>query len=85
MSYLLKKGSVVEDIDNELVIVTNTGDAAVMNETAGIVLKELFKKRDVEEIVQTLIAKYETDTATVESDLQILFAELINKGLIRED
>ena len=85
MSYRLNEGAVLEDIDSELVIVTDNGDAAVMNETAGVVLQELLLQKDAGEIARTLAADYDIDVKVVENDLQSFFDELIEKELLQRD
>jgi hypothetical protein len=83
MELRLREGAAIEDIDGELVIVTEDGDAAVMNETAGLVLREILKHNDTEEITEKLVATFDIDGPTAERDLQAVLAELLEKELLQ--
>jgi len=82
MSFILENGVSIECVDGQSIMITAVGDAAVLNETADYMLKELLKGVEKDAIVNMIVTKYEIDVDTVLKDLDNLVHELMNKKLI---
>jgi hypothetical protein len=82
MRYELSGGVAVDNIDGTIVITTNGGDAAVLNETAGVMLDLLLETQDVDAIVAAIVKKYDIDEQTIQTDFSDLLADLITKEIL---
>jgi len=85
MSYKLREGVTIEHVDEQNILITERGDAAVLNKTAEYILSLLLKNADYEEVILKTAEKYKVDINIVRSDVEKLVCELMNKELIESD
>lgn len=82
MSYKLGNGVTIENVDGNSILITERGDAAVLNETGAYILDLLLKNNGYEDVIDKIKEIYKVDSNIVGNDVQKLVCELINKGLI---
>ena len=82
MKYQLSRGVTIERVDGQSIMITEAGDAAVLNETAGYILDHLLNGEKIDTIVQSTLQNYEVEYSVVTKDIEALLLALKNKGLI---
>ncbi len=85
MKYKLYKGVTIEHVDGHNVLITERGDAAVLNETAEYILGLLLDGTDYEAVIQKTAKIYKLDRDIVSGDFEKLVRELMDKELIESD
>lgn len=82
MRYGLCRGVTVEAVDGHTVVITEKGDAVVLNETAGFMLNTILEERSFEDAVRTGVECYDVDENTIRSDWEEFLRETINKNIL---
>lgn len=82
MGYKLCERVSIEHVDGHDILITERGDAAVLNETAEYVLNCLLNRIGYEEVIQKTSEIYDTDSSIVTKDVEVLVCELMNKELL---
>jgi hypothetical protein len=82
MNYKLCEGVTIEHVDGHGILITEKGDAAVLNETAEFILSLLINGNDDKVAIQKVAETYNVDNSIVNSDVEKLVCELADKELI---
>ncbi len=83
MNYKLCEGVTIEHVDGHSILITEKGDAAVLNETAEFILDLIIiNGADDKAAIQKTSEIYNVDSNIVNSDVEKLVCELADKELI---
>lgn len=82
MDFELVEGVTMESVDGNAVLITEKGDAAILNETAARILGLLSEDVGFDEAVGIVASEYLTDESTAAADAKRLLGTLSDKGLI---
>jgi hypothetical protein len=82
MNYKLCEDVTIEEVDNNSILVSEKGDAAILNETAAQILKLLLAGQEVQKIAEIIAKDYGIDEHTVRNDVEELICELADKKLV---
>lgn len=82
MRYELSNGTMVDDVDGTNVITTSDGNAAVLNEMAGVMLRLLLETQDVDATVMSIVETCDVNEQTVKVDIGELVSNLASNGVL---
>ena len=80
-TYRLCHGTTMEDIDGNIVLLKDNGDAVTMNDTAAEILKLVITKGTLP-AGDILREKYDVDAINIGNDIDELTQELVRSDLI---
>ena len=83
MKYELCKDVTIENIDGQSILITESGDAAVLNESAESILSYILSGTDCTSVAEKLADVYHIDENTIIKDIKRLLSELMAKQLIK--
>lgn len=83
MKYKLKKGVSLENIEDNLILVTDNGDTAILNDIAGDILSWVKDDTDSAIIIDHIAEEYkEVDRNVIQTDVDDLLFELSEKEFL---
>lgn len=83
MKYKLKKGVSLENIEDNLILVTDNGDTAILNDIAGDILSWVIDDTDSDIIIDNIAEEYkEVDRNVIQADVDDLLFELSEKEFL---
>lgn len=83
--FLPLKNISAKEINKDLVVIENhTGNYHIFNSTGATVWHALGEGRQVFEIVEHLVQRFEIDPDCARNDIEIFIGEMKKKGLIKE-
>lgn len=86
MKYRLKKGFLVQKLNNELMIFDEEKSLLyTLNETASFVFSLIKKGFDEEEIVEKMIKKYQIKKIRAQKDVKELINDFLKKKIIEKN
>ena len=78
----LRKDATVSSVDGCSVISMESGDLAVLNETASLMLDELLRDTPHGEIAMKVSRRFDIDSATAENDLASFIEDMDARSLL---
>lgn len=83
MKYKLCDGVSLENVEGNLILVMAQGDVAILNDTAGIIVKKIIEEPD-NNIIDYLYKKYSIEKDNLRADTEELIMELRNVGFLEK-
>lgn len=85
MNYKISEEVSLETVDGQMVLVTDDGDVAVLNETGAHVMSKLKEKTKIETILEHICENYDVDEERLQKDINGFLLDLKEKGFIEKD
>lgn len=83
MSIALSEGVTIETVAGSDLLLREEGDIAVLNHTAGLVLRGLLAGGEIDEVVDSIVGRFEVNEAKAKDDVVSFLGILCSQNYIR--